>query len=127
MIVLQDKHKNLLVLLQKELNTFGYLSEEFMVDLAKSLEMPVSEVYGTASFYSFLSTEAQGRNIIRVCKSIPCFLKNYKIIADTVKEELGIGPGETTSDGRFSFQLTNCIGACDKAPAMMINDDVMAI
>jgi NADH:ubiquinone oxidoreductase subunit E len=65
-----------------------------------------------------------GRNIIRVCKSLPCYLKNATHVIDCVTKELGIEPGETTIDGRFSFQLTNCIGACDRAPAMMINHDV---
>ena len=86
--------------------------------------LSISEVYGVATFYSFLSAEPLGRNVIRVCKSLPCFLKNCQTIIKSVEKEIGIKPGETTPDGRFSFQLTNCIGACDKAPAMMINDDV---
>jgi len=95
-----------------------------MIELAKSLDMSLSDVYGVATFYSFLSTKPQGRNVIRICKSIPCFLKNCQTIIETVEGEIGIKPGETTPDGKFSFQLANCIGACDKAPAMMVNYDV---
>jgi NADH-quinone oxidoreductase subunit E len=124
MVIQHDKHKNLLVLIRKGQDTYGYLPEEYMVELAKSLNISLSEVYGTATFYSFLCTTVQGRNIIRVCKSIPCFLKNYRVIAETIENKLGIRPGETTADGRFSFHLTNCIGACDRAPAMMVNNDV---
>jgi NADH-quinone oxidoreductase subunit E len=116
--------EELLVLLQKAQNELGYLSEESMAELAKSLDLSISDVYGVATFYSFLSAKPLGRNIIRICKSIPCYLKNCQIIIDTVEKEIGIKPGETTPDGKFSFQLTNCIGACDKAPAMMINNDV---
>ena len=116
--------EELLVLLQKAQNEFGYLSEESMAELAKSLALSISDVYGVATFYSFLSVKPLGRNIIRICKSIPCYLKNCQIIINTVEKEIGIKPGETTPDGKFSFQLTNCIGACDKAPAMMINNDV---
>jgi NADH-quinone oxidoreductase subunit E len=116
--------EELLVLLQKTQNELGYLSEESMAELAKSLDLSISDVYGVATFYSFLSAKPLGRNIIRICKSIPCYLKNCQIIIDTVEKEIGIKPGETTPDGKFSFQLTNCIGACDKAPAMMINNDV---
>jgi NADH-quinone oxidoreductase E subunit len=121
----QDKgQEDLLELLREAQNRSGYLSEKTIVKIAKSLDIPISDVYGVATFYSFLSTKPQGRNIIRVCKSLPCFLKNSQTIIKSVEEELGIKPGETTPDGKFSFQLTNCIGACDKAPAMLINNDV---
>ena len=114
----------LLESLQEAQNKFGYLSSEILAELAKSLDTSLSEVYGVATFYSFLATKPQGRNIIRICKSLPCFIKNSQTIAETVEREIGIQPGETTPDGRFSLELTNCIGACDKAPAMMVNNDV---
>ncbi len=116
--------ENLLVLLEETQNKFGYLSRELLAELAKALGLPISDVYGVATFYSFLSTKPLGRNVIRVCKSLPCYLKNSQSIINCVEQETGIKPGETTLDGRFSFQLTNCIGACDKAPAIMINHDV---
>ena len=115
--------EDLLVLLKEAQNKFGYLPEEVMAELAESLELPVNDVYGVASFYSFLSTKPLGRNVIRICKSLPCYLKNCQTIIETVEKEIGIKPGETTPDRRFSFQLTNCIGLCDRAPAMMINND----
>ncbi len=117
-------HEGLLVLLKEAQDKAGYLSEELMSELAESLDMSISDVYGVATFYSFLSTRPLGRNVIRVCKSLPCYLKNYQAIAESIEKEIGIKPGETTLDGRFSFTLTNCIGACDKAPAMLINNDV---
>ncbi len=88
------------------------------------MNIPISEIYGVSTFYSFLSTKPLGRNVIRICKSLPCYLENSQMIIKSVEDELGIKPGETTPDGKFSFELTNCIGTCDKAPAMMINDDV---
>ncbi len=116
--------EELLILLQKAQSKFGYLSEESVAGLAKSLALSMSDVYGVATFYSFLSTKPLGRNVIRICKSMSCYLKNCQTIINTVEKEIGIKPGETTTDGKFSFQLTNCIGACDKAPAMMINSNV---
>jgi NADH-quinone oxidoreductase E subunit len=116
--------ENLLILLQEAQNKSGYLSQELMVELAKSLNVSLSEVYGVATFYSFLSAKPQARNVIRICKSVPCYLKNSQMIIETVGNKIGIKPGETTPDDKFSFQLTNCIGACDKAPAMMINHEV---
>ena len=102
---------------------YGHVPEEAIAELAESLAIPVHEVYGVASFYSFLSTKPLGRNVIRVCKSLPCYLKNAEVIMKAVEKELGIVPGETTANKRFSFELTNCVGLCDHAPAMLINQD----
>ena len=118
--------KDLLVLLERAQSRSGHLSAKTINELAAALGLSVSEVYGVASFYSFFSVKPQGRNVIRVCKSIPCYLKDAQTIIEGVRKAIGIKPGETTADGKFSFELTNCIGACDKAPAMMINDDVHA-
>lgn len=119
----QNGPGDLLVLLQEAQEKSGYLSAEVLEELAKSLNIPANDVYGVASFYSFLSTQPLGRNVIRICKSLPCYLKHCQTIIESVEKEIGIRPGKTTPDGRFSFQLTNCIGLCDKAPAMLINND----
>jgi NADH-quinone oxidoreductase subunit E len=119
----QEK-KDLLVLLERAQSRSGYLSRETIAGLAESLGLSISEVYGVATFYSFLSIKPPGRNVIRICKSLPCYLKDAQTIIESVRKAIGIRPGQTTTDGRFSFELTNCIGACDRAPAMMINNDV---
>ena len=113
-----------MALLEEEQGKSSYVSEEFLTEVASSLRLSISEVYGVATFYSFLSTKPQGRHIIRICKSVPCDLKNTQMVITSLEKELGIEPGETTSDGRFTLELTNCIGACDKAPAMLVNNDV---
>ncbi len=115
--------QNLLIALKEAQSRHGYLPHDLMREIAESLDVPVNDVYGVASFYSFLVTRPAGRNVIRICKSLPCYLKDSQIIIETVAREIGIGPGETTPDGRFSFELTNCIGLCDRAPAMLINND----
>lgn len=121
----RDKgQEDLLMLLKEAQDKSGYLSGDCLAGIANSLGLSLSYVYGVATFYSFLSTKPQGRNVIRMCKSLPCFIKNNHIIIESVQREIGIRPGETTPDGKFSFQLTNCIGECEKAPAMMINKDV---
>lgn len=117
-------HEDLLISLKRAQNESAHLSREGILEISRSLDIPSSEVFGVASFYSFLSTKPQGRNIIRVCGSVPCFLKGSRMILENVADKIGIAPGETTADGRFSFELTNCIGACDAAPAMLINGDV---
>ena len=115
--------QNLLIALKEAQIRLGYLPQELMAELAESLDVPANDVYGVATFYSFLSPRPLGRNVIRICKSLPCYLKNFQVIIDTVQKEIGIGPGQMTADGRFSMELTNCIGLCDRAPAMLINDD----
>jgi NADH-quinone oxidoreductase subunit E len=115
--------ENLLVALKEAQGRLGYLPADLIAELAGSFEVPVGDVYGIASFYSFLATRPVGRHVIRVCKSLPCYLRNGQTIVDAVAGELDIRPGETTPDGRFSFELTNCIGLCDKAPAMLIDHD----
>ena len=121
---LNRDHQNVLALLEAARSEYGYVPEKAIVEVAKSLDISKSDVYGVATFYSFLSTRPLGRNVIRVCKSLPCHLNNAPMIIETIGKELGIEPGETTPDNKFSFELTNCIGACDKAPAILVNSDV---
>ena len=116
--------QDLLVRVEEAQREAGCVSEGFILETAQSVGVPVSEVYGVTTFYSFLSVKPLGRNVIRVCKSVPCYLKHAEMIIENVQKVLGILPGETTVDGRFSLELTNCIGACDQAPAMLINDEV---
>ena len=113
-----------MALLREEQEKAGYISEQFIEQTAKSIDLSISEVYGVATFYHLLSTRPLGRNVIHVCKCIPCYLKSSQLVVETIQEKLGIVPGETTLDGRISLQLTNCIGACDQAPAMLLNHEL---
>jgi NADH-quinone oxidoreductase subunit E len=115
------KGGSLVTILKEVQDKCAYLPEKAMLHIARGLGIPASEVYEVATFYSFLSADLLGENTIRICRSTPCFLKNSEIIVKTMEKELGISVGETTEDGKFSLLLTNCIGACDKAPAMMVN------
>jgi len=116
--------KEILPLLQEAQQQTGFLSDKAMAKLADEIGATKSDVYGVATFYSFLSVKPLGRNVIRICRTLPCHIKNGQAIIDSLTKALGIKPGETTADGKFTFTLTNCIGACDKAPAMLINEDV---
>ncbi len=118
------ERKSLLSMIKGEQEASGFVSDAAICGMAESLSLPVSDVYGVATFYSFVSTSALGRHVIRICKSVPCHLQDAEMIIKAIEETLSISPGETTSDGRFTFELTNCIGACDQAPAMLVNDAV---
>lgn len=122
--VRNQERETLLEMLIGAQRKLGYLSEEAMSAAARTLSLPLSEVYGVATFYAFISVKPRGRNVIRVCKSLPCYMKNGRRVAESVEKEIGIRPGASTADGRFSFELTNCIGACDQAPAMLVNDNL---
>ena len=123
-VVNKNVPDNILLALEEAQIRSGYITPEFMTELADALDIQVNDVYGVASFYSFLVTRPPGRNVIRICKSLPCHLKEGQVIIDTIEKEIGVKPGNTTEDGRFSFELTNCIGLCDGASAMLINQDV---
>lgn len=101
-----------------------YLSDESMIEVAKKLDLSSADVYGVATFYSFLDTVPRGKYIIRVCKTIVCDMKNKRQIVDTLENLLKIKVGETTLNRKFSLLYTNCLGWCHKGPAMLINDDV---
>ena len=110
--------------LKKELARSGHITHEIMSGLAGKAGVQLNEAYGVATFYSYLPVEKTGKNIIRVCRCLPCDLKAAPEIIAGIRRQIGVGPGQTTPDGKFTFELVNCIGACDQAPAMMINDTV---
>jgi len=123
---LSDKHgrarQSLIPILQGIVARYNYLNDEAMVEIAKELEISAAEVYGIASFYTFLDTKVRGKYVIRVCKTITCSMKGKGEIIQTLEDMLKIKVGETTSDKMFSLIETNCIGWCHKAPAILIND-----
>ncbi|MBN2110629.1 MAG: NAD(P)H-dependent oxidoreductase subunit E [Methanosarcinaceae archaeon] len=116
------KRESLMPILQGIVERHNYLTDEAMVEVAKELDISAAEVYGTASFYTFLDTKVRGKYVIRVCKTITCAMKGKAEILQTLEDMLKITVGETTSDRMFSLVETNCIGWCHKAPAMLINE-----
>ncbi|HPM18794.1 MAG TPA: NAD(P)H-dependent oxidoreductase subunit E [Bacteroidales bacterium] len=123
---LTEKHgrarDSLMPVLQGIVAKHSYLTDEAMVEVAKELDISAAEVYGTASFYTFLDTKERGKYVIRVCKTITCAMKGKSEILEVLEDMLKIKVGETTSDKLFTLMETNCIGWCHKAPAMLINE-----
>ena len=109
-----------LYLVQGEL---GCLSEDSLRLVAEMLNVPESEVYGTATFYALLKWKPSGRHVISVCHNLSCSLLGAETIINYLSGKLGVGEGQLTSDGRFSFRRIECIGRCDGAPAMLVDDD----
>ncbi len=125
---LADKHgrrrESLMPILQEVIDARRYVDDEVMVNIAKELDLSAAEVYGTASFYSFIETEEVGHYVIRICKTIVCDMKGKDAIIEAIENTLKIKLGQTTPDKKFTFKTTNCLGWCHKGPAMLINDDV---
>ena len=117
------KRESLLPILQGIIDEKYYLSKEAMLEVARELDVSAAEIYGTASFFSFLDTEAKGKYKIRICKSITCDMKGKNAVVAAIEDMLKLKVGETSQDERFSLLYTNCIGLCDQGPAMLINDD----
>jgi NADH-quinone oxidoreductase subunit E len=123
---LSEKHgharESLMPILQAIVQKHNYLTDEAMVEVARELDISAAEVYGTASFYTFLDTQVKGKYVIRVCKTITCSMKGKSDIIHTLEDMLKIKVGETTANKQFSLIETNCIGWCHKAPAILINE-----
>jgi NADH-quinone oxidoreductase subunit E len=123
---LAEKHGrergSLLPILQECVEKYRGLTAESIVEIAREMDLSAAEVYGTASFYSFINFDKQGRYVIRVCKSIIAEMKGKKEIVKKLEDILKIKVGETTQDGLFTLLETNDIGWSDQEPSMLIND-----
>ena len=101
----------------------GWVPDGAIYAIAEVLGIPASDVEGVATFYSQIFRQPVGRHIIRVCDSMTCFIGGHENVLGAIQQQLGIAPGQTSADGRFTLLPVCCLGNCDKAPAMMIDDD----
>lgn len=101
----------------------GWVPDGACDAIGEVLGIPASDVEGVATFYSQIFRVPVGRHIIRVCDSMTCYIGGHESVLDSIKNEIGIEPGQTSADGRFTLIPVCCLGNCDKAPALMIDDD----
>lgn len=104
--------------LQRE---FNYIPKEAIPEAARVFGLSEAQAFGVATFYSYLSTEPRGKYIIRMCESAPCHIAGADQVLKAFEKELGIQVGQTTSDGKFTLELTECIGQCQETPVVTIN------
>ncbi|QGU00199.1 HoxE-like protein [Candidatus Syntrophocurvum alkaliphilum] len=100
---------------------YSYLPEDAIVEAAKTFNVSTAEAYGVATFYSMFSVKPRGKNVIRLCESAPCHIAGADEVFDALKRELGIDVGESTEDGLFALELTECVGQCQATPVITIN------
>ena len=115
---------DLIPVLQRVQEKFGYLSEEAIKRISLFLKISENQIFGVASFYSQFRFNAPGRNSIKVCLGTACHVRGGQILCEAVQRELDVLPGETTKDKRFDLERVACLGCCALAPVIQINDDI---
>ena len=116
-------HGHAIPLLQKIQDTYGYLPREVLLELSAETGIPAAHLFGLATFYAQFHLEEQGRHSVGVCRGTACHVRGRQIIQDAIDEELGLGPGETTEDRRYSLETVACDGTCFLAPDVMVDHD----
>ena len=119
----QEK-SNLIQILNEVQEKYGYIPKQAQLEISENLKIPMAEIYGVITFYSRFTLKPKGKYAISVCLGTACFVKGSQKIMDRLKERLGIEPGQTTEDGKFSLDETRCVGACGLAPVFTINNEV---
>lgn len=102
----------------------GWVSDNALKDISELLEVPISELDSVATFYNLIFRKPVGRHVVMVCDSISCWMMGYDRLRDHLAKRLGVKMGETTPDGRFTLLPIVCLGTCDHAPAMMVDEDL---
>jgi NADH:ubiquinone oxidoreductase subunit E len=123
-----EKHKGkrgvLIQALHEAQGVFGWLPEKVQVKVADALNIPLSEVNGVITFYSFFNTVPRGQHTIRVCLGTACYVRGGKQILTQLEKELGVNLGGTTPDRKFSLEINRCVGACGLAPVVTVGKDI---
>ncbi len=116
---------SLITVLQALQDAYGYLPRESLIEVAKGLCMTQSQVYGVATFYAQFYLERRGRHVVKTCDGTACHVRGGNRLIETVAKELGIGPGETTPDYSFTYEVVYCLGSCGLSPVAVIDGQVV--
>jgi NADH:ubiquinone oxidoreductase subunit E len=119
----QGKREELIPILQEIQGTVGHLPEDAIVRVGKFLGLSTTKIFGLATFYDKFRFYPAGRIRIKICHGTSCFLNGSQAIITKMKEETGIGPGQTTRDGLLSYEIVSCMGGCSNGPVLNVNDE----
>jgi len=123
-----EKNKNLpgatMVVLNELQSEIGFISQAMQEYVAKKMHVPVSQIHGVVSFYSFFTTEPRGRHTIKFCMGTACYVGGTQQLIEKSKQILGIEPGQTTEDGGVTIELCRCVGACSQAPVIVVDEEI---
>ena len=120
----KSKPGNLIMVLHRVQQAFGYIPREVAFEVADELGVPLAKIYGVITFYNFFKLKKPGRNQIQVCMGTACYLKGGEDIIKELEGILGVGLNTVTPDGEFSVEAVRCLGCCGLAPVMVINGEV---
>jgi NADH-quinone oxidoreductase subunit E len=120
---LQDKQGGIIEAFHALQREYNYIPEEAITEAAKVFGVSQAQAYGVATFYSYLSVEKRGKYIIRMCESAPCHVAGADAVIRAIEKHLGIKVGETTADGKFTLELTECVGQCQATPVITVNSE----
>ncbi|HPM75630.1 MAG TPA: NADH-quinone oxidoreductase subunit NuoE [bacterium] len=116
----------LIPLLQEVQESYGYLSRDAVIQIGRQLNLPVSKIYGVATFYNQFRFHAPGKFHVQVCRGTACHVKGSAAVLEAIKRHLKIEPGQTSRDGIFSLEIVACIGVCGLAPVIRVGEEVYA-
>jgi NADH-quinone oxidoreductase subunit E len=116
--------EGLIPVLSEVNRAMGYLPAEALAEISRQVRVPASRVFSVASFYHMLSTRPRGRHVIQFCESAPCHVVGGQEVWQVLQNELQLGPGETSKDGRWTLVTTSCLGVCAVGPVVIIDDDI---
>lgn len=120
---LQDKRGGIIEAFHALQREYNYIPEEAVAEAAQVFGVSQAQAYGVATFYSYLSVEKRGKYIIRMCESAPCHVAGADAVIRAIEKHLGIKVGETTADGKFTLELTECVGQCQATPVITVNSE----
>ena len=121
---LETKKGNLISVLHRAQEIFGYLPVDVQKFIAQNMEVPLAEVYGVITFYSFFTTKPRGKYPVSICMGTACYVNGAQNILTEIERELRIKVGETSEDGNFSIDVLRCVGACGMAPVVMVGNKI---
>ncbi|MCF7913974.1 MAG: NAD(P)H-dependent oxidoreductase subunit E [Spirochaetaceae bacterium] len=120
----REKPGNLIMILHKVQEEFGFIPREAAKKVAKIMNVPLAKIYGVITFYHYFKLNKPGKYNIQVCMGTACYLKGGEDILNELESVLGIGVNQVTTDGQFSIEAVRCVGACGLAPVLIVGEDV---
>jgi NADH-quinone oxidoreductase subunit E len=120
----REKPGNLIMILHKMQQIYGYIPRAEALELARYMDIPLAKIYGVITFYHFFKLKKPGKNKIQVCMGTACYLKGGQDLINEIENLIGIGVNQTTEDDEFSMESVRCVGCCGLAPVVMINEEV---
>ena len=120
----KSKPGNLIMVLHKVQQTYGYIPREVAIEVSELLDVPLAKIYGVVTFYNFFKLQKAGKYIIQVCLGTACYLRGGDDLMKELERQLGIGVNGTTEDGLFSIEAVRCLGCCGLAPVIVVNGEV---